>query len=99
MHCCALLRWAQSMLWHIHAPPCNTPAPSCIGAHNQIPNLEKLEHTKLWQLHADNITLCSDYYARRTLSFTIGERDPLLATLLDAQQGCERKSPQRAGDA
>ena len=33
----------------------------------------------------DNIALMSDYYARRTLTFSIGERDPLLQVLLDAQ--------------
>lgn len=33
----------------------------------------------------DNIALMSDYYARRTLTFSIGERDPLLQALLDAQ--------------
>ena len=33
----------------------------------------------------DNIALMSDYYVRRTLTFSIGERDPLLQALLDAQ--------------
>ncbi len=27
---------------------------------------------------ADNIVLMSDYYAKRTLTFILGERDPLL---------------------
>ena len=50
----------------------------------------------MWLLSADNITLCSDHYARRTLAVTIGERDPLLAALLDAQQGCAEIPPQQA---
>ncbi len=54
---------------------------------------------KLRQLRADNITLVPDYYARRTLACTVGERDPLLAALLDAQQGCKRKLPEQARDA
>ncbi|KAK9837321.1 hypothetical protein WJX81_006094 [Elliptochloris bilobata] len=42
----------------------------------------------------DSITLLPDYYARRTLSFTIGSRDPLLVALADAQQGRKRKAPE-----
>ena len=53
----------------------------------------------MWQLRADNITLCSGYYARRTLACTVGERDPLLAALLDAQQGCKQKLPEQVENA
>ena len=68
-----------------------TPAPTLSKAGQELLNLR--------QLRADNITLVSDYYARRTLACTIGERDPLLAALLDAQQSDKRKVPEQSGDA
>jgi len=41
---------------------------------------------------ADNITMMADYYARRTLALTIGERDPLLPALLGEEANRKRKA-------
>jgi hypothetical protein len=45
---------------------------------------------------ADNITMMPDYYARRTLALTIGERDPLLPALLGEEASRKRKAPHDA---
>jgi len=45
---------------------------------------------------ADNITTMPDYYARRTLALTIGERDPLLPALLGEEANRTRKAPHDA---